>query len=121
MKKFKLSKYITHVEIKEFVLVYSLRTCKTAKLSYELWDYLLNDRINLLPVEIIDHLTKLLILVSYDIDEFQEINDENKLVYNSNTLYEVIQPSANCQMGCFYCGQNHEAKKYLGKHNQQDC
>lgn len=110
MRKFKLSKYITHVEIKEFVLVYSLRTCKTAKLSYELWDYLLKDRINLLPIEIIDHLAKLLILVSYDIDEFQEINDENKLVYKSNTLYEVIQPSANCQMGCFYCGQNHEAK-----------
>ena len=35
---------------------------------------------------------------------------ENKLFYNTSTLYEVIQPTANCQMGCFYCGQNHEKK-----------
>lgn len=110
MIDYKLSKYITSVEINSFVIVYSLRTCKITKLSKVLWDFLSKDCINLLPIEIIDHLKEISILVPAITNEFQEINDENKLVYSSNTLYEVIQPSADCQMGCFYCGQNHERK-----------
>ena len=79
MIDYKLSKYITTVEINSFVIVYSLRTCKITKLSKVLWDFLSKDRINLLPIEIIDHLKEIFILVPAITNEFQEINDENKL------------------------------------------
>lgn len=110
MINYKLSKYITSIEVNNFVIVYSLKTCKVTKLSKVLWNFLSEDRINLLPKKITEHLKEISILVPSILDEFQEINDENKLIHSSNTLFEVIQPSADCQMGCFYCGQNHERK-----------
>src|SRR6267154_2676262 len=54
-------------------------------------------------------------IVPADEDELYEIRNENKdFVSDSSELYMVIQPSANCQLGCYYCGQNH-TKDYLSK------
>jgi uncharacterized protein len=110
MNKYKLSKYITEININNSVVIYSLRTCKTIKISTELWEILKTKKINKIPEETINELIKLKILVSTVINEFDDVNLENNSKNISNTLYEVIMPSANCQMGCFYCGQNHVNK-----------
>jgi uncharacterized protein len=43
-------------------------------------------------------------------DELESIRLDNKdhvTSSKSKHLYTVIQPSANCQLGCYYCGQTH--------------
>jgi uncharacterized protein len=106
--KFKLSKYVVSTEVEDFFLIYSSLTNKISKISRDLWLHLTNDVICELPENIKIHLSNLKILVENDIDEFAQVNKENSMNLAASTLYEVIQPSAFCQMGCFYCGQNHE-------------
>jgi len=48
-------------------------------------------------------------IVNDDDNELLEIIAENQREIDDDTLcYEVIQPSAMCQLGCDYCGQLHE-------------
>jgi uncharacterized protein len=104
----KLSKYISTVEIDDCFLIYSTLTCKMLKVSKDLWFHLQNENIDELPAEILKNLISLRIILECNIDEFELVNSENLGEINSSILYEVIQPSAFCQMGCFYCGQKHE-------------
>lgn len=49
-------------------------------------------------------------IVPKDENELTAITTENKDYINTTKvkqLYTVIQPSANCQLGCYYCGQSH--------------
>lgn len=48
------------------------------------------------------------ILVPNDENEFQTICNENLVAKASNDILSfTIQPTANCQFGCHYCGQEH--------------
>ncbi len=42
-------------------------------------------------------------------DELEFILNDNKskIRNQTDTLYEVIQPTLNCQLECWYCGQEH--------------
>jgi uncharacterized protein len=67
-----------------------------------------------------DILSKLLLsqaVVPEDAHELQRIIIENKEEIDDNTvLYEVIQPSAMCQLGCYYCGQQHTKTSFAKEH-----
>ncbi|CAM3568562.1 hypothetical protein FSS13T_05170 [Flavobacterium saliperosum S13] len=108
---YKVSKYIVVTPIGNKTIIFSTRTGKLTRLSKELWISLTTSEIHHLPEKIITHLEELKIIIPNETEEFETIVAENKTRSNSDTLYEVIQPSADCQMGCFYCGQNHENKK----------
>src|SRR5215831_18397284 len=57
------------------------------------------------------------ILVPDTEDEFAEVLAENKRVQtDDHTLYQVIQPTAACQLGCDYCGQAHSPKTLSDAH-----
>lgn len=43
----------------------------------------------------------------YELETILTENSESILQNSTNELYVVIQPSANCQLGCYYCGQSH--------------
>ena len=50
-------------------------------------------------------------------DEFAEVLAENKQFQTSDqTLYQVIQPTAACQLGCDYCGQAHSPRTLSDAH-----
>ncbi|HSD13890.1 MAG TPA: radical SAM protein [Flavobacterium sp.] len=108
---YKISRYIVPTTIGNKTIIFSTRTGKLTRLSQELWLSLTTSQIHLLPEKIKTHLEELKIIIPTETDEFETIVAENNRLNNSDTLYEVIQPSADCQMGCFYCGQNHENKK----------
>ena len=59
-----------------------------------------------------DELIESKIIVKSDLDELNEILKENKTSDDLTDEYQyVIQPSALCQLGCHYCGQNHSNNK----------
>jgi uncharacterized protein len=57
------------------------------------------------------------ILVPDTENEFAEVLAENKQVQTDDrTLYQVIQPTAACQLGCDYCGQAHSPRTLSEAH-----
>jgi uncharacterized protein len=58
------------------------------------------------------------ILVSPEEDELNQVLAENTSISSrtDKVLYQVIQPSVLCQMGCYYCGQDHKEKLISPQH-----
>ena len=54
------------------------------------------------------------ILVPNDENELKNVIDENNAyIKNDSSFYMPIQPTANCPLGCGYCGQEHFAKTLI--------
>ncbi len=71
-----------------------------------------------LPVEALSELLDAEILVPADEDEVRTIFDKNdRAVQTEKTLYLVLQPTGWCQLGCWYCGQEHR-RATLSPENQ---
>ncbi|MCZ8023863.1 MAG: radical SAM protein [Flavobacterium sp.] len=66
-----------------------------------------------LEPEVLNALIESCGIVKIEEDELNVIRTENQNFITDNNvkhLYTVIQPSANCQLGCYYCGQSHTKK-----------
>jgi len=114
---FKQSAYLVFTDVlndRNDRIVFSTRSCKALLLSHACYDALQADALNVLPQSLLESLVNNQIVVPTSEDERVSILDENRALIETNhtSLYEVIQPSANCQLGCYYCGQTH-AKKTL--------
>ena len=96
-------------------IVFCTRTSKSLTVPQICLDYIENNLIDEIPKSIFDKLVEIQAIVNCEEDELDTIITENKnyLANGASTqLYEVIQPSAMCQLGCYYCGQKH-TKDYL--------
>jgi uncharacterized protein len=97
------------------VVLFSTRSGRAFKISGQLKDRLTEGDPNELEEETIQQLAKIKILVPEDENELHTIvTENNKAIGASTELYEVIQPSAMCQLGCDYCGQQH-TKDYISQ------
>lgn len=84
----------------------------TAEISHSIYAALKGGKLSDLSTDTLITLFRLQLVVPHTEDEFQTILEENRRrVDNSTTLDIVVQPSANCQLGCTYCGQRHSEKK----------
>lgn len=111
----KLSHYLVFtdpVNDKNDRIVFSTRSCKSLLISSLCYDKLIEGSFNEIPDPLVQKLLDRNILVPIEEDELGNIISGNKQAIDDDqqTLYEVIQPSANCQLGCYYCGQAHEKK-----------
>ncbi|PSL46303.1 uncharacterized protein CLV51_103281 [Chitinophaga niastensis] len=114
----KLSDYIVYTnpldgvaEAKKYRLLYGTRLNAFFIANEAVWDALITDKIHILPVEFIEQLSSKKIIVDREEDETGSIIKENETaIEHHQELYEVIQPTAFCQMGCHYCGQQHTTK-----------
>ena len=96
-------------------IAYSTRSGKDLIVSDLALQYIQEKKTDQIPEPVLDKLVKAQILVDENSDELAEIIAENEQAIdneNNSMLYEVIQPSAMCQMGCYYCGQSH-TKNYI--------
>jgi uncharacterized protein len=96
-------------------IVYSTRSGKDLMIPEITLRYIQENRIEEIPEQITQKLIDSKILVPEEENELNTIIIENEADItdeHNNMLYEVIQPSAMCQMGCYYCGQNH-TKNYI--------
>lgn len=112
---FKRSAYLVFTDVlndRNDRIVFSTRSCKALLLSHACYDALQTDELNVLPDALLQRLVSNQIVVPMLEDERLSILDENRASIETNhtSLYEVIQPSANCQLGCYYCGQHHTKK-----------
>lgn len=111
--KYKLSKYllITDVSIddeQDQKLVYSTRTGEVILLNNTTINSIKDGNYSSLEESMIDKLIFSEIIVPEFEDELETILSEFEISKSDNdSLGMVITPSANCQLGCNYCGQTH--------------
>lgn len=113
---YKLSHYIVFsdpVNSRNESIIFCTRTGQAIIISGKIRQSLEQQRFADLPEQVFQSLIKAKAIVREDEDELDTIIRENKhSIGNTTELYEVIQPSAMCQLGCDYCGQHH-AKHYI--------
>ncbi|KQW98614.1 radical SAM/SPASM domain-containing protein [Flavobacterium sp. Root420] len=106
--KLKLSHYTIITPIEDVIIVYSTRSNKTLILKREFQEFLDHAEFDKLPAAVLEELINDEIVISFNDDELHEIiKQNNDYIKDDTTLYQIIQPSANCQLGCGYCGQVH--------------
>lgn len=121
----KLSRY--HVvtqpcvdEIDEQVkrVIFATRTAEVRIINEAAWHILESEKFDSLPKAILSDLIDIELLVPASEDELTTILSRNKgAAEDSDCLYMVIQPTAHCQLGCGYCGQEH-TNKWLNANHQ---
>jgi uncharacterized protein len=107
--KLKLSYYTIFTEIDcDTTILYSSRSGQSISIQTVYWNSINVLDFEKLPFELMEKLIEFQLLVPYHEDELESVINENKDDIDENsTLYQVVQPSANCQLGCGYCGQKH--------------
>ncbi|WP_353101570.1 radical SAM/SPASM domain-containing protein [Myroides odoratus] len=118
MTEYKFSNYIVisdPVINESYQIIYSTRTNKKILLKVDLIKKIqdfINDSEGVINKNILDQLIDHKILVNINENELEEIvNLNNIAIEKDNNLRVVIQPTANCQLGCGYCGQVHSSEK----------
>jgi uncharacterized protein len=93
-------------------VIYSTRTGQALIIKQGVWTLLATDRLELMDPDDKNRLLEVKIIVPQEEEELLAIINENKQnTDDSSVLYEVIQVSANCQLGCDYCGQHHDKQQ----------
>lgn len=93
-------------------LLFCTRTGEILMIPNQYWETADSINIESIPEDLISQLIDVKALVDENEDELATIIQENKVEDISDMLYEVIQPTAMCQLGCDYCGQTH-TKSYV--------
>ncbi|MEP5632687.1 MAG: radical SAM protein [Tateyamaria sp.] len=76
----------------------------------KIWHLALTGDFSSIPVESLNELCEKKLVVDSSTEELIEILSENNIGIEENRdLAIVIQPTALCQLGCNYCGQEHTA------------
>jgi len=89
-------------------IVFATRTATVRVLAEDTWDDIRQGRIDALPTTVFEDLVHVELLVSADEDELATISSRNRQAIASETvLRAVVHPTAHCQLGCDYCGQEH--------------
>ena len=115
---FKLSSYIVltdlinpEINTDPSRLLYATRTGKTILIKDRIYSALKSGDFASLSARHLTTMMDLEAIVPADEDEFAEILKRNvAATADSKTLSATIQPTANCQLGCTYCGQVHSKK-----------
>lgn len=117
---YKLSKYIEVIDLSKIngenqVLLFPMRSGKLIKIKKEFFDKLQEEYFSEIPQHVMFQLIKNKVLVAKSENETTLVLNENDVLLTDNkNLYFVIQPGANCQLGCHYCGQTH-TNKFMNK------
>lgn len=76
------------------------------------WNHLNTGYFDRISEETLDDLIQNELLVPKTENELLTIIQKNQsAIQNDDDLYIVVQPTAMCQLGCGYCGQNHVNKR----------
>jgi uncharacterized protein len=110
----KLSRYYLSTDLLEDVgldqkrIIFSTRTGTSILVDENIYSDLIKGEFESIPFEFVQKLIEKEFLVFNDQDEIQFILESNKNAkLDASFLSMTIQPSANCQLGCHYCGQTH--------------
>lgn len=89
-------------------IIFSTRSATSIMIDEFTYQNLQESKLNQIDVKTLKTLIEKEILIPEEEDEFKYIVDVNtNFKLDENFLSLTIQPSANCQLGCHYCGQVH--------------
>jgi uncharacterized protein len=92
-------------------IAFSSRTSRSLKITDACYEFMQNGLISYIPDIVVNTLKEYMLVVPADENELTSVITENKegmsKIAAGPVLYEVIQPTAYCQLGCYYCGQQH--------------
>jgi uncharacterized protein len=101
-------------------LLFSTRSGALLTIGRSTWTSLDTNMLHELSDGVKNHLKKCKILVDENENEIEQIVNENQSAIDENDiLYQVVQPSAWCQLDCSYCGQEHSQRKLSEIHEQE--
>jgi uncharacterized protein len=110
----KLSKYhlttdvLDDVEMPNKRIIFSTRTGISFLIDENIYQNLLINNFNNIDEEFLNSFKECELIIDEGEDEYKKIITENRETTEEvNVLSMTIQPSANCQLGCHYCGQSH--------------
>ena len=93
-------------------LVFATRTAEIRIIPSALWSRLDAGFLEDVPGHVREELAAIELLVPTDEDELATVVERQREgVQATRDLYLVIQPSAACQLGCNYCGQEHSQRR----------
>jgi len=118
---YKVSKYLIFSDVLDDTqedskrIAYSTRTGEALLISDSLYNSIKGNDFKELKSPVLQTLFKTEIIVPDEENEFETILNQNiEAEKDNSSLSFVIQPTANCQLGCHYCGQSH------AKHTMSD-
>jgi uncharacterized protein len=98
-------------------VLFSTRVARPTVVSESVWTAIEREQISPLPQGVLSALVEGGILVGRDEDELAAVLRENTAaIVGNEVLKHVIQPTAACQLGCDYCGQQHFARHLAEDH-----
>ncbi|WCL82739.1 radical SAM protein [Saprospira sp. CCB-QB6] len=126
MSYYKISKYLVVTDVLETAseaplrIIYATRTGKAISIKEEIYQHLLKGDFGAIPSNYLSFLIQSMVIVRSSEDELASILAENDLgIESGTTLSYTIQPGANCQLGCDYCGQVHSDKMMSEAHQEK--
>ena len=119
---FKLSHYIVATDTLDGSedenskrILFATRTAKPIVVTNRLYSKMLTEAWDEIEDADFERMLNIEAIVPSEDNEVRTIIERNQAVIrDGNTLYQVIQPTAMCQLGCGYCGQKH-TKDYVSK------
>jgi uncharacterized protein len=101
-------------------VLFATRTAEMRLVDDRTWHILSSGEWQALPADIRADLIAAEILVSDEQDELSTILQQNRTAaLEDDTLSLVIMPTASCQLGCGYCGQEHTSRWLSAEHQDQ--
>lgn len=126
MKNYKLSYYLVITDVLDPEsptpnrMLYATRSGKAMVIKDSIYQLLEANNFKDIPTDIMSSLLTNRIIVRSSEDELATILEENEIGIDSGTILEyTIQPGANCQLGCSYCGQEHTNKMMSEEHQEK--
>ncbi|MFT5647412.1 MAG: hypothetical protein ACI976_002102 [Aureispira sp.] len=126
MKGYKLSYYLVVTDIIDEAsatpnrMVYATRSGKALVIKDSIYQLLQANEFDKVPMKIMSSLMANHVIVRASEDELTSILEENDIgIDNDDNLGYTIQPGANCQLGCNYCGQEHTDKTMSEEHQEK--
>ncbi|ABA19668.1 Radical SAM [Trichormus variabilis ATCC 29413] len=103
--------FFDEIEERTKRVIFSSRTSNVRIIDEHSWHILASGDFAQLPQYILFDLVDVELIVPDDENELQTILDyNNALAIDNDDLHLVVQPTAFCQLGCHYCGQEHTSK-----------
>lgn len=92
-------------------VIFATRTASVRIIDEFSWNLVEAEKFEQLPEEFLLDLLNIQLLVPSDENELTTILAANDgVARDDDNLYLAIQPTAYCQLGCHYCGQEHKNK-----------
>lgn len=89
-------------------IIFSTRSATSIMIAEEIYQDLVAENFEQIESSILSTLINKEFIVPSEQDEFEYVIQANGCAKSDSKFLSVtIQPSANCQLGCHYCGQSH--------------